>query len=383
MAGIQYSYTPASGILKPSRADIVHQIAYMDAPFLAMFMNPSPKGTKRDKAVKFTKHYWNEMPLKNARDKVHTALAASATTLYTSEEHTHYIANKSYITVDDEVMKVTAVGAYSSGKRALTVTRAQLSTSDVAHKAGANILIANHWSEGDTSNTDYLTNAGTEDYNYTEIFREDFKITGTAKAVETYTEETEIKKQILWALPQLIQQLETALARPSSRSDDGAGSRWMGGFPSFVTSSMTKDATGQAFNLNTFDEDIEELIDTGANRSDLVMACGGGVRRKLNEMKASVVRETMKIRQFNYNLDSIVTAHNRTVKIAPPSSRVIKPNEYYIFPMKSVQIKFLRAYEEKKLGCNGDADEHMLVMEPTAEFHNWQQGGALRRKNVY
>jgi hypothetical protein len=366
--GAIYGYSAASTVLKPSRADVVHQIAYHESPFLAMFMNPKPEGTQYDPEVKHTTHKWTELPLGSVRDKLKVAMTSSGTTnvaVYTQEENVHYVANRSYIIIDDEVLLVTAASKDSPFTQwTLTTTRAQLSTTAAAHKAGTDIL-------------------GTENSNYCQIFRTDIKMSGTAQAVQTYTKETDIMKQIAWKMPVLMQMLETALANPAAKYDSGAGVRFMGGFPAYVSSGMTLDAGGQAFNLNTFDEDVERLCDKGVKDNDLVIVMGGNVRRKLNELKANLIQESMKVKELDFNLTSIVTAHNRTVKIAPPTSRIVKPNEYYIFPKNSVAIKFLRAYQREKLGKLGDADRYMLVMEATAEFHNWQQGGALRRKNVY
>jgi len=133
--------------------------------------------------------------------------------------------------------------------------------------------------------------------------------------------------------------------------------------------------------LATLADDVEELAFNGVDPSRLLLLAGRGVMSSINELKANIVQETMKIRGLDFNLDSIVVPGKNTVKIAPLST-AIAPNEYYLYDKDSVQLKFFRALEKADLGKTGDSDKKMVVTEATIECHNWEQGGALRRTNI-
>ena len=364
-------------VKKPSVSETLRILAAHEKPFLALFMNPTPTGTKADPDVKQHKHEWVEKKLKAGKDILNAALDSSATSVVTRLEYVNYIAGKSYITIDDEVMAVTAA-SLSSSIWTLTVTRGALGSTAATHAAGSPVLVENIYTEGADA-SDYETNTGVKNYNFTQIFRSDINMTGTAQAEETYGNESKISTQVAETIPNLFVQLENSM-RSAIRYESGT-TRKMGGLPYFVTSGMTKNSAGNKFDLDVLANDVESLLQQGVDPSDLMMAAGNNVRASIGDLKAEIIRESMTIKELNFNLETLVVPGSQKVKIAPYTP-VIGANEYYLFPRKSLQIKFLRPLVTEKLAKVGDSDRMMVLMEPTLEANGWALGGALRRTGV-
>ncbi len=371
------SYT--SGVKITSVSKLMQTLAYRDNRFISLFINPTPAGTKKDPNIKDPQaHKWVNERLNSARGILSANIAADATTVYVDNKYMNFVANKSYISIDDEVIAVTAA-TLNSNTWTLTVTRGALSTTAAAHKAGSLVKVQRLWAEGEDA-ANYDNDKGEFNTNVCQIFRTDVKITGSAEATKTYNNENSLERQVIQKIPALFQQMENACFNanaPYSSSDN----RIMAGLPYYVAADMKKDNGNNAFSLDQLADDVEELAFNGVNPENLFLVAGRGVLASINAYKENIVRENMKIRDLDFNLSTIVVPGKNKVTLAPLCNAV-NPNEYYLFDKDSVQFKFFRALETKELAITGDSSRKMVVSEATLECHNWAQGGALRRINV-
>lgn len=371
------SYT--SGVKITSVSKLMQTLAYRDNRFISLFINPTPAGTKKDPNVKDPgAHKWVNERLNSARGILNANITAAATTVYVDNKYLAFVANKSYITIDDEVILVTAA-TLSNNTWTLTVTRGALSTTAATHTAGALVKVQRVWEEGADASV-YDNDKGEFGSNVCQIFRTDVKITGSAKETKTYNNENDIDRQIIQKVPMLFQQMENACFNtnaPYSSTD----TRIMAGLPYYVASDMKKDNGGNAFSLDKLADDVEELAFNGVNPENLFLVAGRGVLASINAYKELIVRESMKVRDLDYNLNTIIVPGKNKVTIAP-LCQAVNPNEYYLFDKDSVQFKFFRALDTEDLAKTGDSERKMVVSEATLECHNWAQGGALRRINV-
>lgn len=379
---LTYSYNTANPYL--SKVDFLRKLANHYRPTLSMFI-ANPAGTPSDPSVKDVTHKWVDKTLKGRRGKLHADITNSGTSitvegaslgLITTATSDYY----SMLVIGDEYIKVAS--ATLSGDIwtcTCTAGRGLLSTTAAAHAAGTPVHLVNRFKEGADAGA-YDQSFGTEVYNYTQIIRAEYALTGTAQAVQTYGNELDLNTIRAEVMPALFQEMENALFSPI-RANDGAGFRTMGGFPYFVTSDMTKDSAGNRFALKTVAEDIDLLVEKGVDTNNLIMIAGSSVLTTLADKKAQIVQETMKLRELDYQLFKLTVPGNHSIKVSEWAP-VLDPNEYYIFPMDSVKVKFFRPLDKVAIAKTGDSDKEMLVSELTTEFHGFQKGGALRRKNV-
>lgn len=365
--------------------NLIHYLAYKKFPFLSMFMDSNPKSPSFMGKVTDTTHKWNEKRLKTNRGELYAAIAAAATTMYDSNIYADYIAGKTVVKVDDEYMTVSAVTVGSS-YITLTVVRGFNSSTDAAHDANAETIIMNPHNEAHVP-TRNDAQYGDQQYNYTEIFYKTIAMSGTSQAVKTYGDELKVDKQLAEKLPSLLEDFQNAMIHGTrySTTTGGSGSdetiRMMGGLIYWIPTSMTRDNKGSQFTLNTLADDVHELVQNGVDPGDLVMSCGNDVLKTIEDRKATIVQETMSINKLDYSLKKIIVPGNYEVTVLPHAS-LYPANEYNIFPRKAVKAKALRPLSKDKLAKTGDLERWQAVMEATAEFHNFQKGGAIRRKNV-
>ena len=373
-------YRATSTVQKESVSLLMKKLGNRTCPFLSLFMTPKPSGTRKDPNVKDTTHKWENETLKGTRDKLDVALAAAATTMYTTNKNINYADGVTYVQIDDERILVGAA-SYATGTGLWTLsslTRGAFGTTDAEHKAGTQVELQNVFAEGNTI-SNWETDLGVFDYNYTQIFQVAINITGTMQAIETYNDENKLETQLQDKIPNLFQQLENGM-KSSIRYLSG-NTRIMGGMPYFVTAAMTEDSQGNKFSMKTLAQDYEKLIFEGVDPTNIMLACGTKVKASINDLKASIVEEKMTIDKIDYNIERLSVAGGHDVTI-PPYTPIIGANEYYLFDKDSIKIKFLRPYEVHELAKTTDGDGKFAVMECTAEFHSWANNGALRRKNV-
>lgn len=379
---ISYSYNSSNAYL--SKVDFLRKLANHHRPVLSMFI-ANPANTPSDPSVKATQHKWVDKQLKSRRAKLAADIDSSTITvtldgaalgLITTAATDYY----SIIKIGDEIIKVaSAVLSNETWTCTCTAGRGFMSSTAASHTAGDPVQLINVFKEGGDAGA-YDINLGTEVYNYTQIVRTEYALSGTAQAIQTYGNELDLSTIRAEAIPTLLQEMENALFSPV-RYDSGSGIRVMGGFPYFTLSSMTQDSAGNKFSLKTFAEDVDLILEKGVDASNLLMIAGSNVLTTLADKKAEIVQETMKIRELDYQLFKLTVPGNHSVKVAEWAP-VLDPNEYYLFPMDAVKVKFLRPLAKETIAKTGDSDKEMLISEFTTEFHGFQKGGALRRINV-
>ena len=374
------SYNYATSVGVESIDSVIYKLAAHHAPFLRKYLNLTPAGTQADPEVKGATHNWVEKPLKSMRDKVHTAIAASATTLYTANEFARYIAGKTVILVGQEYMTVSAVGSYGSGKRALTVARGFNSSTDAAHNPGDNIQIMNITPEAwvvDRSDAQFAE----KKYNVCQILSRAISLSGTAQATKTYGNEFNFDVQAAELIPEMFQELENLLISGTYYSS--TTDRMMGGMKYYVQSAMKFDNAGNKLTLATLDADLDALRNVGVDTNKLSILCGQNVRAALSNQKALTVTDAYNNKKLDFGVTMIMTPQGYRLPIDPdPVGDSLNPDEYFLFPGDSIQVKFLRKLVREKLAKVGDSDEEFLVMEPTAEFKGWSNNGALWRYGI-
>lgn len=374
------AFTTTSQVRIESVSQLMQVMAYRDHSILSLFINPTPTGSKSDPSVKDpTNHQWINSRLKSSRGYLASDITAAATQFIIKNEYMMLLANRTILTIDDEVMKVTNVEK-SDKTYTVTVTRGYLSTTPTAHRSGTLIKAEKIWKEGEDSD-DYDFDGGLKDFNVCQIFREQVFITGSAQATKTYNNELSLETQMAQKIPNLLQQIEHALLNPNKPTIVDEKTRVMAGMPYYIHPDMKRTNSGNKFSVNILQNDINELISNGVKANDILLMAGIGVKSSIDDLKMPIVRENTKIRGLDMTLDSLVVSGSHKVNIAQYCPG-LGTNEYYLFDRNSVQVKFFRPLAKEKLAKTGDNEKLMAISEATAEFHNWSQGGALRRTDI-
>lgn len=364
--------------------NLIHTMAYLKYPFLSMFMNSDPQSPSFMGKITDTDHKWTEKRLNTCRGELQAAITDSDTTIYELNQYTHYIDGKSIIRIGDEFISVTTAGAYDSthGHRHLTVVRGWDSTTAVAHDAGEEIIIINLFPENYTPTTLNSAQYGAKQTNYTEIFYDLIQASRTSQAIKAIGNEFNIDAQLANCIPALLQQYENAMIY-GRKYFDGTDTRMMGGMFYWIDqyTDGVQDSGGAQFTMDMLAQDVHQIVKNGADPSDLAMACGAGVLKTIEDKKASIVQETMKVNGFDYKISTIRVPGDYIVKVLP-HALIYPKQEYTVFPQQNVKCKALTPLAKEDLAKVGDGARKQAVMEATGEFHNFAKGSAIRRKNV-
>lgn len=211
-----------------------------------------------------TKHEWLEDELISQESTV-TAIDGVATDLAVAVGTGVLFRANDLWKAENEVMLVTAVNADT-----ITVVRGFGSTNGAAHVAGTRIFkIGVAAPEGSDANEPISTEK-TSGFNYTQIFMDTVKVTGTRQAIAQYGVADEYAYQLEKTLKSRAIAVEQALIHGVRNEDVNAKRRTFGGLLEF-TSTNVVDAAAANVSKATLDGMLHDIWRAGGSPRDLVM----------------------------------------------------------------------------------------------------------------
>jgi hypothetical protein len=288
--GTRTTYSDSS--VKPeSLIDAIHFIDWTEAPLLKYLgMSNSFNFTYEPR----TKYEWLEdtmsavtTTLAEAIDPAETAWNVTDGTLFKEGD---------IIRVQDTTGELVYVESVSSNT--LTVIKGYAGTTDSAHDSGATVeFLYPARIEGADFDTGHTTTV-TRNYNYTQIFAEAVRVTGSEMVDKNYgiDDVMSYNLQILFGGGGQIGakgkagKLSIALQKTFYYGQRAAGtastSRAMGGFEYYVTTNVT-DLNSAALTLKNIEDLYEDCYLAGGSPSMIV--CNTWVWRKINEFFAGTI----------------------------------------------------------------------------------------------
>lgn len=252
--------------------DVDAQVAYLDPSETPFTLLISKSGTK---AVVNSKFEWIEKDLPEKWIHLNEALDTTETVITVDTPGGDYASVGDLILVAEtgEVVRVATVDSATQ----LTVVRAvngdKINGSSAADD-GDLLIIGNAYAEGTTS-PDEKSHVETMPYNFTQISKKPFGVTGTEDASENYTGKDRVRLRKEKGIEHALDLERTALF--GKRNIDTASTnnprRYTGGFFDFCdTESNVKDAGGTLTEAELEDWLEDVFTHTGSGNSRLLLA---------------------------------------------------------------------------------------------------------------
>jgi hypothetical protein len=281
----------------------------------------------------------------------------------------------------EETITLSAIG---TGKK-MTNTLAEWQTDELETPDGTNAV-----AEGDEASYD-TPDPTVRVGNYSQISRKTLSISGTADAVNAAGRKSEMARQITKKGISLKRDQETILLRAQagdSGGDDGirrlaAFNAWLktnvdkasdGANPTYtsgVPDAVRTGGTNRAFTETILKSVLQKCWTNGAKVSTLMMG-------PINKQKASGFSGTV---TQNYNLSNVAPRATAiiaavdiyvgdlgTVRMIP--NRLQREEDAWFMDWSMARVRYLRPYQIKKMGPNGDAMKRLMLAEWTLEVDN-------------
>ena len=239
--------------------DYVAMLDPSDAPFVEAIGGLDGASGKFKFTASGIKYEWIEdtlSPLSVSSGET-AAIASTATSVTLAAGNVNALEPGHILKVDSEYLWVSAVGT-----SAITVTRAFGGTVAATHASNSVLeIIGQARLEGAESVPMGFTNL-TNDWNYSQIFHKEIKLTGSAPLVEVYGITDPYEYQAAKSLPEMMRLIEKTLQygkRATTNADALTTSpRTMGGVDEFLNASKSNVKTAQATALTA--TDIENTL---------------------------------------------------------------------------------------------------------------------------
>lgn len=256
-SGYVMSFDDTEGIQRDV-SSLITMLSPYDVPLLQWMPGLSKSCTN-------TKHEWLEDELVPMETTTAEALDSSETGVDVATGTGKYFRADDILKVGDEVLLVTSVSTDT-----LTVVRGHGSTSGASHDSGATIYkIGVAKPEGSDAN-EPISTVKTAGYNYSQIFMDTVKVTGTREAILQYGVSDEYAYQLSKVLKNRAIAVEQAIIHGVRDEDATNHRRTMGGLLEF-TSTNVVDAASASLTKATLDHLLHDIWRAGGSPRDLVM----------------------------------------------------------------------------------------------------------------
>lgn len=281
-----------------------------------------------------------------------------------------------------EYVFVTAV---NQGTKTLTVQRAFGGTTAVAILATHNFQLITAAQEQGSSRPTAVANLGEPIFNYMQIFRNAWNVTGTARAIEWYTGDIVAKNKRDAALFH-SEDMERALiwGKKSWGLSNGHPFYTMGGIVSFISTNTMKQTTNTTWdNIETFLEKLFRFNIKG-KPNERIAFCGNKVLTTLAKIARldGDVNISPGVTEFGLAVFRWVTPFGNITLMSHPlmvENPKWSKNLLVVHP-GAMRMRWLRRtspdnYDRDGTRAGVDADFGVLTSEMTMEYHAEQTAG--------
>jgi len=275
-----------------------------------------------------------------------------------------------------ELARVTSVNANGTS---ITVSRDYGSTTGVTLIVG-DIMFLNSTPQNEASSKGSArVQQGTIDFNYTEIFRADARLSRTAIASRTYDGANSMQKQIFSAMVALTRKIEGAALYgvPVARTDTIEGTT--GGLLHYLGKAGGNiDSTGGNISQTLINNVIESIYSDGGALSQPVILCAPNQARRLSALNTAGTNPILQKSNIDRSLGNFVTSF---VGDLPIDGSGVVAQIYSCFDMakdkvavvdlSKVNLRVMSGLTSENSRTPGDDNQSQsLVTELTLEVEN-------------
>lgn len=325
-----------------------------------------------------TEHKWLE-GFETPKTKAFTAYAyASSKGTFTVASSTGWHAGDRFHILGDsavlEIESVTATTIVVSGIKAANGSALDLATYTAA-SGGTLIFDSRPIPEGSTAGEDVWKQTGSES-NYTQIFRTDVALTGTAMAVGQYGNENKVEKQLEYATDTIMRRMNAALLFGAKIARSGSENGSLGGLYYWGTQQgglSCAQVSSPALKMNMIDTAAQNISDAGGT-PDIIL-CGSGQARVISTFMSSQVRTSREDETVGRYITTFVTnAGGNVMRVFVEPS--LPDTDVWVCDSRGFKLVPLtgRALHSEPGTTPGmDGQKVFVIGEYTAEFKNAKQ----------
>ena len=360
MGNTTYSYNFLNDVRDLS--DILSTVIAQQPRIIQLFTD-RPAATNR-------KHEWLEDQITGDRCTVNGAVSDSKVPMSATDLAKVRVGTIFHVNEDTALFRVTAIDT-TNNKATVTLVGANGSETTMPSNGDVLILVSTPEKEGSIEGESKVHQSGVN-YNYTQIFRKEVELSGTAINTRVYGLENDINRQVNLRMGDFVRDMnQTALFGvpvQASASANGAA----GGLFYFGTQvgGLYVDANSTAFDSFVVNDAASAVSSAGGNPT--VIICGIGQARVLSadmRDRITVVQEDNQRGAFVANIVNDVSGDLIRIFADPgiPDGQafVVDPTGFGLVPMQA------RGVTDRDTSPNGfDGIRRTLLGEYTFEFKN-------------
>lgn len=321
-------------------------------------------------AVTNTQYGWVEDKLQAMKSQANGEKTNSDTTI-TVDDGSIFRPDQ-VIRIGDELLLVTAVSSND-----ITVTRAFGGTTAATIADNAIIEIMFNLKDEGTDARDGQYKPRVNLFNYTQIFDDTIKVSGTAQAVSEYGVTDLYLYEKMKVQDRLALELENAIV--NGIKFQSGDKRMMGGIRQFIKTNITNAASAE-ISFKLIDDAMLSIVKAGGMKDATrhVLMVSPTQLQKLTLLDDSKVRITQQDSQIGRTVNVFVTPHGRLEIIENIN---FKEDEVAILDANRIKVRPLtgREFTHTYLGVTGDNIKGQIIGEYTLEFkqeeaHAWIKG---------
>lgn len=211
-------------------------------------------------------------------------------------------------------------------------------------------------------------------YNYTSIFQDAFKITGTAEVLDVFGMSDPKEYQVLKKLPRLLQLVEKGCFHGVRAAGSATTSRSFGGLDTFITGN-TENASSGAVTKTIIDNLAEKIYLDGGN-PDLFI-CHPGTARDIRAILDT--SSFVKLDQMNtqFGMMPIMSLQTQWGSLKIIQSRFCRADKAYMLESGKIGLYTLRPFAWHDLAKTGDSEKVEVVGEVSLIVANDSAHGSV------
>lgn len=213
--------------------------------------------------------------------------------------------------------------------------------------------------------------------NYSQIFSETFKVSGTSDAVEAYGRQSETARELAKTGKNIKRDLEHSLVgtgQTAVAGVDGVTAREFAGYQAMIHADTTEDAATAALTEVMVQNVHEKLYNKGGDASILMIK---PTDAKIVAGFADSANRTRDIGQEKKVVNAVNFLVNPYGEVKVVLNRLQRTSDALMFDAGSWELKVLRPWFREMLAKTGDAERHMLVGEYSLKHDNFKKSGII------
>ncbi|RLC65507.1 MAG: hypothetical protein DRI01_00675 [Chloroflexi bacterium] len=282
---------------------------------------------KTGKPATHYKHEWLNEVLEPVADALNGAIADTDTSAVVDDSTKFKVGD--IITFNDANYELCKITAINTSSHTLTITRGYAGTTAAAHADNTEVrLVSRPKTEGTTADPDSI-HQPTVLYNYTQIFRQDAKITRTASKIKQYGINNLVNKAVSDMLTKIYWELVGAVIYSGryANTSDSSVPRTMGGLLWWLSQSgaIKSDAGGATLTSALLNNLIAEIADAGGHPDTIL--CGVKQARAISKLNADASSNIVRMIDMNTRVTgSFVTQFQSEIPNFPIANIVVDMN---------------------------------------------------------